>query len=409
MATVEYGNGYWRTQQGSSVVVCTDDNGIKTAVNMGCDRNSNKTAVNKDGLLYDVLPYEPSVTYINGVGVLNNEKQETNYIAFSEDFTNPIWFASGSRVTVSSNQTISPDGSQNADAIMEVAVTGAGKTLQTNTAVSNGFVDDYMFFKKLNRPWIRFLMSDLTTGDLRVDFNFDTQQTIFNSSGSWTDTNVMIEEYVNGWFRVRLNGNKAAGTEVTCTVQMLDDSGSDNYTGDVTKGVYVWGAETGDNEGSYIRTNGAAYTRLKDEGFTTPDLRKWINSLGGRFSVTAKAHNELESTLRIASVSDGTLNNRIELQFRPDTNIILARLRSSNSTDLPDITFAVNDLSSQHEYALEWSTTQVSLYIDDLETPVETKVFNGGFLVDSLKYIKLSDPVGNADFQVKNIKTTLNS
>ena len=74
----------------------------------------------------------PRLTYQNGGGgcpSLLLEKQSTNLITYSEDFTNAVWLKAGGNVsspTVTANQITSPDGTQNADKIVFPSVSNTG-------------------------------------------------------------------------------------------------------------------------------------------------------------------------------------------------------------------------------------------------------------------------------------------
>ena len=61
-----------RTQQGGCVMTATDtDTGIIEPLILKEGRASARTAINRDGLLYDVLPYEPAMSLKDCVMVLS--------------------------------------------------------------------------------------------------------------------------------------------------------------------------------------------------------------------------------------------------------------------------------------------------------------------------------------------------
>ena len=77
-------------------------------------RGSNATRVNKDGLIETVTGDTPRLDYSDSsCPSLLLEPQRTNLITYSEDFSNSAY--SKTMCTVTANQAISPDGTQNAD------------------------------------------------------------------------------------------------------------------------------------------------------------------------------------------------------------------------------------------------------------------------------------------------------
>ena len=401
MATVEYGNGYWRTQQGSSVVVCTDDNGIKTAVNMGCDRNSNKTAVNKDGLLYDVLPYEPSVTYINGVGVLSLEPQSTNLISYSEDLSNASWVKSGVDVSLSSQ--VSPSGSTNVYLVKESLLDEFHKVNSSLFSTVQGNYYSYSFFVKNNGVnQVSVTSSNFT--DLEINSTFDLVNETSTSEKGYSSI-----ERIGDYYRCTASGlcNLTRTQSLLFYTNREDIAFPFSYQGNGVSGVFLWGLQSEINQipTSYIPTDGFTATRLADTGFKTPDISKWINSESFSFEFSLQLVKEqVTQVISLANSGDG-YNNRIELVFSVGEDIVAITAIGSGSFIENNATVTSTlDRSVMSDYKINFNNGIITVYIDNslMFTSSNSGVLQGLDKLFLSSFLNTSPLFAN----VKNIKIT---
>ena len=333
MATVEYGNGYWRTQQGSSVVVCTDDNGIKTAVNMGCARNSKKTAINKYGKLYEVLPYEPSVTYVDGVAVLNNEPQQTNYELFSEPTSG------GTNVSFESFNW--GNGFTNCVRYIDNSVQRdySNSTLTVSNTYTRQF---YIIMDDLGEP---LPDSNPSSGDL----------TIFIGANPIPPSNISKKDMGNGIWKI--SGYTSANTTGNSFIRKT--------TTQSNRGFRVVGLQVKDGithlDDSYIRTNGATYTRLADTGFQTPDISKWVDSKNFTIELTVMQLINNTSSEKI-SLYASTFENSIEFDFTTTAGQVNITHRNAGSpTGLCTLTGAALNILNTFRLTVSGTTMTCSL------------------------------------------------
>jgi hypothetical protein len=226
----------------------------------------------------------PRLTYQNGGGgcpSLLLEKQSTNLVTYSEQFDNGAWSKSG--VTVTANDTTSPDGTQNADKVVENTANSSHGCYQGAT-VTNGIPYTWSgFIKAGERTKVR-LYAESSSAPY-VSFNL-SDGTITNTSGSITGS---IENFGNGWYRC-IATTTTTGTTAYFNINALDASGNISYTGDGTSGFYIWGAqiEASSYPTSYIPTTSASATRVADECSKTG-----ISSLIGQTEGTLFADIEL--------------------------------------------------------------------------------------------------------------------
>ncbi len=296
--TLNLGNGNWATKE-DSLLAYNSENGNYKPLPFDFTRASSATVVNKAGLIETVGSGEARIDFKDDAkGALLLEPQRTNIIAYSEDFSNAYWTKSGSSII--SNQVISPDGTLNADKLVEGTNNGVHKIVKPYTGISG--TNTCSIFVKPNGVTKIGITS---TESVSVLSSFDLSNGTLISSSS---DDYSITPFANGWFRISstdIGGNRKMA------IFLLDDTGNYSYQGDGTRCVYIFGAqlEQGSYATSYIPTQGSAVTRSADASSQTPpsgiigqtegamflETSKWVESNNGRFF----------------SISDGTTSNYI--------------------------------------------------------------------------------------------------
>jgi hypothetical protein len=192
----------------------------------------------------------PRLTYQNGGGgcpSLLLEKQSTNLVSWSDDFSNSDW--GKYQCSVSTNQTTSPDGTQNADKLTLSGNSGTytGLVYRTTTPGANSI---YMKNDSIGNG--KFYIQVDGIGNA----SWNSNGTLSSVSGG-TATNG--ENIGNGWFRF---------TYVCSGGAYINYGIADATTGD---SIYVWGAqvEAGSYATSIINTTSSSATRVADACFKT--------------------------------------------------------------------------------------------------------------------------------------------
>jgi hypothetical protein len=202
----------------------------------------------------------PRLTYQNGGGgcpSLLLEKQSTNLVTYSEQFDNAAWTKN---VSVTANAITSPDGTQNADKILENASNVQQWAYQSPSMT--GAQTATIYAKKGERNYIAMATAGLDSSY----FNLDTGVVVSSASGATAS----IENVGNGWYRCSVSSPSIVGG--TFFIVWISDNGTrTSYAGDSSKGVYVWGAqnEASSYATSYIPTTSASATRVADACFKT--------------------------------------------------------------------------------------------------------------------------------------------
>jgi hypothetical protein len=238
----------------------TLDHGVGPAITF--TRASDATYFDADGVLQTASNNVPRFDHSGGSSLgLLIEEARTNLFERSAEFDNAYW--TKERVTISSNAVTAPDGSLTADAVFETTDNGF-HTVKRDGSFTIDATNTLSFFCKANgRTVLSLQIGGLNS--VRFDLSAVTA-TVVNSTGGTTGS---ITSVGNGWFRCVATRQSTVNGNAT----LLLYSGSDiQYAGDVTKGIYLWGAqaEAGAFATSYIPTTSAAATRAADSAVVTP-------------------------------------------------------------------------------------------------------------------------------------------
>ncbi len=352
------------------------------------DPQGEATRVNKDGIIESVAADVPRLDYPLLDGVVQDcptlllEPSRTNSLPESENFSTN-WFVIG--LSVSSGIS-SPDGGTNAYSLVEGTGTG-GKIIYDAISVSAGSVTYSLFMKKGDKRYTALLLSGVvTTSMFNVDLENGTGTTV---TGSFDSTN--IEEYPNGWYRISVTTTATAGN-LNCNVYLMNGAAYNerNYTGNGTDKTYIFGAqlEAGSYPTSYIPTSGSAVTRTVDKCLNAGDANLFNDSEGTLFvDLENFSGNTRELTL-----SDGTINNRVTINFYGASAVI--RFYVANSVAQADSFFSISfNFDQRNKIAFRYKQNDFKAYING------TQVFSD---------TSGNTPVGLSRFDFANSNGTFN-
>jgi hypothetical protein len=315
-------------------------------------RATTATRVNSAGLIELVANNIPRLDYSNGsCPSLLVESQRTNLALYSEQFTNAVWTASAFNVSIISNTTISPDGTQNADTV----VFGA-----------SGYL------------YQQFAITGLASVTFSIYSKTATQVIIFGG-GTPVGTDVYTTVNVgNGWFRQILVRTFTSGG--TGTLQILP------FGNNIT--TFLWGCqlEVGNYPTSYIPTTSAAVTRNAD-AISKTGISSLINSTEGVLFIETKGFVDTQPNstyIQLSKNGESGFNNSLVLAHR---NNGFFRVYANGSIT-PDIQFNLNiDFTENHKIAVLYKLNGYKLFIDGVAqnlylTPTQV-VFSG---LDNLSF-----------------------
>lgn len=258
-----------------------------------------------------VARFDHNPTTFESLGLLI-EEQRTNLLTYSEQFDNAAW--TKSNATISQDAAVSPDGTTDADKIVENTTNGVHDVRRIVSASASTAYTQSIFVKASGRTRGQIQMFG-NSGGSTVDFDLTAgTATAAGSYGGWTSASATITNYGNGWFRVTNTATTNTGlTSLTAAYLLADASGSGPYTGDGTSGMFYWGAqlEVGAFPTSYIPTVASQVTRSADAAsMTGANFSSWYRADEGTLFVNATTPPKLSTFPSIAALSDGTTNNR---------------------------------------------------------------------------------------------------
>ena len=300
----------------------------------------------------------PRIDYSNGCGSLLLEKQSTNLVTYSEAFDNAAWTKVSS--TVTANATTSPDGTLNADKVInDNGSTGSDIRVSSQSVTSGTSYVLSVFVKAGGFDFFNIDFSNSKFGDANT--TFDLSNGIIIESGISNDGQG-IENYGNGWFRCYV-----IATAVNSGASGLIFRLSENVpAGDGTKGFFIWGAqfEASTYPTSYIISNsGTSTTRLADAASKT-GLSSLINSTEGVLYAEISALAD-DGTSRDISINDGTSSNYVRISLSNASANIEYNVVVGGSTQASGLSAITQ--TDLNKIALKYKLNDFALWVNGVE------------------------------------------
>ena len=301
------------------------------------------------------------------------------------------------RASVSVNQILSPDGSVNADKIVEDTTATNTHSNQQNVTVANGDLTYSVFIKKGERTKVLIQFTDLTTGSIGVKYDLNSREEIsFSSGGSWTNGSYKVVDYGNDWLRFEVSGTSGAGTSVGCQVFLLDDDGNTSYTGDGISGLYAWGFQLEQKlyATSYARNlttgGGVRNAETCNGAGTTAEINSQEGVLFGEISIP-----DADGTGVFIALSDGSISNRVVIGKNTSATDIVNFVTVGGATVY--VGSALNFEENQYyKIAIKWKDSDFSTYINGLN--VYSQLSGSSFASGVLNELAFDSGAGGSPF-----------
>ena len=370
-------------------------------------RSSAATRINAQGLIETVAVGDNRLNYplldgrVQTCPHLLLEPQRTNLITYSEDFSNAYWTKTGS--TITSNAAISPDGTLNADKLVENTSTGQ----HNKTAVLGSSPNAYSFSvyaKSLSgNRYLQLRMANNISGSIVAKFDLDNGTLVYGTTLFGSGYSVNSSEIIalsDGWYKCSISGNKtdAVGnnniqTQLSSTTSISE---VDSYTGDGTSGVYIWGAQV--EEGSYptsyvVSNSGSATTRLAEVCDGSGNASTFNDSEGVLMVDIDFSYTELN---RYITISDGTNSNRVIIGTESSLNLIRGYVIVGGNIQC-QISYTLSDITISHKILIKYKLNDFALWIDGFEVGTDTS----GTTPIGMSELAFDNGVGLGDFYGK--------
>ena len=343
------------------------------AGDMVVSRATTATRVNSTGLIESVANNVPRIDYLNSTcPSILVEPQRTNVQTYSEDFSNAIYLQIGT--TVTTNAIVAPDGNTTADKIVEDTSTGFHTIDILNPPVGAGAYTISVFVKAAERTKFQILGFFALTGNVDFDLTAGTATTTAPA------LNGKIENYGNGWFRCSATFTDLTGVGAQILLNILNNSGSNSYTGTAGSGLYLWGAqlELGSYSTSYVPTTTASVTRNADVIGKT-GITSLIGQTEGTLFIDTNINN-LSSPTNFCVLC--YLKGSSELYIEISISGVITATFYDGSSSTGSITGSLGFTSGRHKFAFAYKSNDFILYVDGAQFGVDTSGAVSGTLTE---------------------------
>jgi len=352
-------------------------------------RSGSATRINSQGLIETVASGVSRLNYPMIDGVVKGcpyhilEPQSTNAINYSEDFTQTTW--SKVNLSVTSNNSISPDGSLNASLITSTA----NGSYLSDSLTSYDPSTFSLFVKYVDHQFIQLYSG--ASGNFYA--TFDIKNSVVGANGAATD-NVKIDNYGNGWFRIScvFSGVAAGSTARIGFAQSLNSTWGGLNTSFGTS-FLSFGSQFESNSylTSYIKTTSAAVTRSAETANGSGDAATFNDSEGVLMLEASALAND--GTSRQIAISDGNTSQRVYFGFRSNSNEFLLSSRDSSY-----IVATIGDVTNFNKYAFQYKSGNFKAFINGFNYTLDA---DGGLLPTGLNTLNFNNGAGGDSFYGK--------
>jgi hypothetical protein len=222
----------------------------------------------KEGTLYSVIPSDGSgdmsvvrattATRVNSAGLV--ELVPYNLLSWSEQYSNAYW--TKGNVTVTSNSTISPNGTLTADTLTDTSSGGYTLGASANVSAEGAIITFSQYAKYLNNDLIYLGVARAGAtpyGEVVCFYNINTGVTGINTTyGTANFISSNIENVGNGWYRCSMTISVPLATAYVVYTANGKTNGVP-FVSDIGDASYQWGSQI--NEGT-IKPYQKTETRL---------------------------------------------------------------------------------------------------------------------------------------------------
>ena len=360
---VKLGEGNWAVKDGN-LLAAKETNGRFKNAEFTVARGTDATYVGRDGLIVNETGDDtPRIDFTDNTdGHLLLEPQSTNLITYSEDFSQ--W--SNVYAALTPNQS-SPDGSNNAFIIEDESDTAYRKIDETITTNATPHTFS-VFIKKKTSAVNSYSGIQMGTGFSYVVF--DSFNGTYHEHSNTNYDNVEVQDFNSNWWRLKLTATVTTSTRVALWGAI--SSSATNINNGATGSETFFGAQLEELSyaTSYIPSlTGSTVTRAT-ETLTGSGNSTLINSTEGVLYAEIAALAD-DGTYRILSLSDGTTNERVYMQYTNASNTVSVVVKDGGVTQA-NMVYVLSDATNFSKVAIKYKANDFALWVDGVERETDT-------------------------------------
>jgi hypothetical protein len=282
------------------------------------DTNGNLVTTSADTPRFDT---NPATLAARGILI---EQGSANLLLQSQDLNNASWTKNNSSIV--NDAVNSPDGTQNADKLIEDLLIFAHRATQSRTVNNTTIYTVSAFVKKAERGFAFLVLGNGGTGFTLTSISINLTSGAV-STGTGTPINAFTQTINNGWFRVGFSLAASASASADIDVMVSTDGVWANraYAGDNASGIYAWGLQLESTQGnfatSYIPTTTTSVTR-NAETLSSSNIAFFNPNQGTLYS-------EIEMPFLVAVSANTRVFAQIDLTASSSSNRVSVRTNGS--------------------------------------------------------------------------------
>ena len=316
-------------------------------------RTSTATRITSSGLIEEVGIGKPRLDYSDG-GCPNLliEPSSTNNLVQSNQF-DTTWVIGADALDLTSGQS-GAYGSN--DAWLLKKNSSGSRYIEQSLSLSSSQYSYSVYLKPESTDWVFLEASD---GTNLVNSYFDLKNGVVGTTSGTNLDSATMYNAGNGWYRCTLTY-----TQATSYVRIFPANANESIGPTADNGIFIQYSQVEGQSSatSYIPTTGTAISRTSDTA-SKSGISSLINSSEGVLFVNASALvNGMDGRI---TISDGTLNNRVSIEWDATANTIKGFM--ANNGEVSSTLFNQTD---NLKIALSYKENDFKLYIN-------------GFLADS--------------------------
>ena len=313
----------------------------------------------------------PRLDYLNSTCPrLLLEPQRTNVALYSEQINNAAWISSN--VTITANNTNSPDGYINADKVASNTSNAShsiGPAL--TTFLSSTTYTSSVFVKKDTGRYFQLVYGSGAFGVTQYA-NFDLQLGTVTFQGA--NASAKIDNFGNGWYRCSITSTATADFSDSC-YSVIITSGTaaraESHSTALSYWVYGYQIEAGAYATSYIPTLGTSVTRVADAASKT-GISSLIGQTEGVLFVEATLTHSAANNEYLIQVSVDD-DNRFFIYREGSTNKLGCFARVGASTIFTNLTAAASTGTIKAAFA--YKSGSFAFYVNGVQVAVSSATY----------------------------------